>query len=122
MTCEETHILLQALIDGELDAGHAREVEAHVADCPRCAAQLRDYRGMHAAMSAPGLRYQAPASLRARLERALPTTALPAPRASATTRRSLMQGFGMGSMASPPLAPSLVPIRVHTNTAPPSAH
>jgi|SRR5260370_6345884 anti-sigma factor RsiW len=114
MTCEETHILLHALIDGELDAGHAREVEAHVANCPRCAAQLRDYRGMHAAMSAPGLRYQAPASLRARLERALPTTALPAPRASATSRRSLMQGFGMGSMVSAALAACLVLFVVHT--------
>src|SRR5260370_9191913 len=100
MTCEETHILLHALIDGELDAGHAREVEAHVANCPRCAAQLRDYRGMHAAMSAPGLRYQAPASLRARLERALPTPALPAPRAPATSRRLLSPGLGMSGTAS----------------------
>ena len=34
-------MLARALIDGELDAGHAREVEAHVAICPRCAAALR---------------------------------------------------------------------------------
>ena len=27
MTCEETEILLHALIDDELDAGHARAVE-----------------------------------------------------------------------------------------------
>jgi len=40
MTCTETEILLHALLDGELDAGHAREVEAHVADCPHCAAQM----------------------------------------------------------------------------------
>ncbi|MGN6115505.1 MAG: zf-HC2 domain-containing protein, partial [Nitrobacter sp.] len=26
MTCDEADILLHALIDGELDAGHAREV------------------------------------------------------------------------------------------------
>ena len=31
MTCEEAGVLLHALIDGELDAGHAREVEAHLA-------------------------------------------------------------------------------------------
>ena len=40
MTCDEAEILLHALIDGELDAGHAREVEDHIASCPRCAAEL----------------------------------------------------------------------------------
>ena len=40
MTCDEAEVLLHALIDGELDAGHAREVETHVAGCARCAAQL----------------------------------------------------------------------------------
>ena len=41
MTCAEAEILLHALLDGELDAGHAREVETHLETCPRCAAQLR---------------------------------------------------------------------------------
>ena len=40
MTCDEAEVLIHALIDGELDAGHARDVEAHVAGCARCAAQL----------------------------------------------------------------------------------
>ena len=44
MTCDEANILLHALIDGELDAGHAREVEAHIATCPSCAAELAAYR------------------------------------------------------------------------------
>src|ERR1700681_621641 len=114
MTCDETHILLHALIDSELDAGHAREVEVHVAGCPRCAAQLRDYRGMHEAMSTPGVRYQAAESLRARVEKALPATALPAPRASAPSRRSLLKRFAMGSMVSTALAACLVLFVVHT--------
>ena len=38
MTCAETGILIHALLDGELDAGHAHEVEAHVGRCPHCAA------------------------------------------------------------------------------------
>ena len=38
MTCDEAEVLLHALIDGELDAGHAREVEDHIAGCPGCAA------------------------------------------------------------------------------------
>ena len=44
MTCAEAEILIHALLDGELDAGHAREVETHLETCPRCAAQLRAYR------------------------------------------------------------------------------
>ena len=31
MNCEETRPLVHALIDGEVDAGQAREVEAHLA-------------------------------------------------------------------------------------------
>ena len=46
MTCDEAKILLHALIDGELDAGHAREVEAHVATCADCATELAAYRDM----------------------------------------------------------------------------
>jgi anti-sigma factor RsiW len=104
MTCEETSILVHALIDGELDAGHAREVEDHVAACPRCAARLRDYRGLRQALSEPALRYHAPASLRARIQGALPS-----PRARlAPSRRSLFKGFAMGSLTSAALAASLV--------------
>ena len=114
MTCEEAHILLHALIDSELDAGHAREVEAHVASCPHCAAQLRDYRGMREAMSAPRMRYRAPESLCGRIEAALPRTTLSAPRASAPSRRSLLRGFAMGSVVSAALAACLVLFVVHT--------
>jgi anti-sigma factor RsiW len=114
MTCEETDVLLQALVDSELDAGHAREVEEHVANCRRCTAQLRDYRGMHEAMAVPGTRYQAPESLRRRIEAALPTTPLLVARASAPGRRSLLKGFAMGSMVSTALAACLVLFVVHT--------
>ena len=68
MTCDEAEVLLHALIDGELDAGHAREVENHIAGCPRCAAALRDYREMSKAIAEAGARYTAPAALRQRIE------------------------------------------------------
>ncbi len=103
MTCEETRILVHALVDGELDAGHAREVEAHLASCPDCAAQLRDYRVMRQALSAPALRHRAPAALRARIDGALPTR-----RAVAPSRRGLLKGLAMGSVLSGALAASLV--------------
>jgi anti-sigma factor RsiW len=113
MTCDETDILLHALIDNELDAGHARQIEAHAASCRDCAVQLRDFRGMHAAMAAPGVHYRASERLRGRIEAALPNKAAPAPRASAAGRRSLLKGFGMGSVVSTALAACLVLFVVH---------
>ena len=68
MTCDEAEILLHALLDDELDAGHTRDVEAHVADCPRCAAALADYREMSKVFAGGELRYTAPATLRRRIE------------------------------------------------------
>ena len=73
MTCAEAEIMLHALLDGELDAGHAFEVETHLTTCPRCAAQLRAYRELQQAMPAAQLRFAAPMSLRRRIEAALPS-------------------------------------------------
>jgi anti-sigma factor RsiW len=93
MTCDEAEILLHALIDGELDAGHAREVEAHIAGCPACAARLNAYRQMSKAIAGADLHYTAPPALRRRIE-----ASLPQPRA--TSRRAVLRGFAMGSAVS----------------------
>jgi anti-sigma factor RsiW len=106
MTCDEAEILLHALIDGELDAGHAREVEDHIASCPRCPAQLAAYREMSQAVAGAGLRYAAPAALRQRIEASLPQTqarVMP-------NRRSVLRGFAMGSAVSALAATGLVAI------------
>ena len=68
MTCAESEVLLHALLDGELDAGHAREVETHLETCPRCARHLVAYRELQQAMPAAQLRFTAPMSLRRRIE------------------------------------------------------
>jgi anti-sigma factor RsiW len=107
MTCEETEILLHALADDELDVGNARAVEAHVASCPRCAQQLRDIRDIRAALAGRALRFEAPASLRTRIEASL-ATAAPAPRPVRTSRRSLLQGFALGTAMSSAIAASVV--------------
>jgi anti-sigma factor RsiW len=113
MTHEETRALLHALADGELDAGHALEAEAHAATCPVCGPLLQDYRAMHRALSAPTLAYRAPASLRASIEKALS----PQPSAKViplrTNRRSLFQGFALGSVMSAAIAASLVLFVAH---------
>ena len=75
MTCEEAEVLLHALIDGELDAGHTREVERHVAGCARCAARLAASRDLQQALAGGRLRHAAPASLRTSIERTLPKPA-----------------------------------------------
>ena len=107
MTCDEAEILLHALLDGELDAGHAREVEDHIAGCPNCAAQLAAYREMHKAVAGADLRYAAPPGLRRRIE-----TSLPQPQAQtrAPSRRSVLRGFAMGSAMSAIAATGLVAI------------
>jgi anti-sigma factor RsiW len=104
MTCEEADILLQALIDGELDAGHAREVESHVAGCPSCAALANNYREMSRMIAAAGAGYTAPPSLRRRIE-----AALPQPKAT-PNRRAVLRGFALGSAVSAMAATGLVAI------------
>jgi anti-sigma factor RsiW len=101
MTCEETRVLLHALADGELDAGHAREVEAHVAQCAACAAELAAARELKQALRAQPLGFDVPATLRAQIDSVLP---LPA---QATNRRALLKGFALGGFASALAAASL---------------
>ena len=103
MTCEQSSILLHAFLDGEVDARHGPEFESHLTLCPRCAAELRDCREIRRALSRPEMRYEAPAGLRRRIERALPPV-----RASSPRLRTLLQGFTMGTMLSAALAASLV--------------
>ncbi|MFB9265227.1 anti-sigma factor family protein [Bradyrhizobium erythrophlei] len=105
MTCEEAEVLLHALIDGELDAGHARDVEAHIAGCAHCAALARDYREISQAMAGANLRYKAPLELRHRIEKALPK-----PQVAAPSRRSVLRGFALGSAVSAMAATGLFAI------------
>jgi anti-sigma factor RsiW len=112
MTCDDASVLLHALLDGELDAGHAREVEAHVASCARCAAALQGFREMRQAMSGANLRLAAPDSLRQRIEAAIPA---PQRRAATPSRRSLLQGFAFGTVLSAAAAASLVFVVVRSD-------
>ena len=72
MNCDEAKVLMHALIDGELDAGHARELEIHIAGCPSCAANLREFHELRKMMTPGSLSLKAPADLRARIEGKLP--------------------------------------------------
>src|SRR5262249_56523896 len=110
MNCAESEVLLHALIDGELDAGHAHEVEAHAAACSACAEQLASFRVMREAMAGAALQEIAPAQLRSRVEASL---AVPASRIVSMrsffrpTRRSFFGGFAAGSVPSAAVAATL---------------
>ncbi len=117
MNCADCDILLHALVDDELDAGHAREIEAHVQDCPACTEKLAALRALRAAMAAAKLKETAPAGLRSRIEAALPA-APAAPAAAATapaprrllapSRRNFFGGFAAGAVLSGAVAASLM--------------
>ncbi|HWX71665.1 MAG TPA: anti-sigma factor [Xanthobacteraceae bacterium] len=118
MNCAESEVLIHALIDGELDAGHAREVEAHVATCRGCADKLGAFRAMRAAITAAELKEKAPTHLRRRVEAAL--TSPPTEAAGAAgrlgawltiaraSRRNFLGGFALGTAVSAAVAASVV--------------
>lgn len=104
MTCSEAEILLHALLDGELDAGNARDVEAHVQLCPQCGPQLAGYRELQRTMQVAQLRFTAPARLRRRIDEAIPAR----PAARTSSRRSVLKGFVMGTALSTAMAATVL--------------
>jgi anti-sigma factor RsiW len=116
MNCPDAEVLIHALIDGELDASHARDVEAHLATCADCSKKLADLRTMHQSMAAAALKESAPAHLRARIEAALPASSPRAPAPTAApgfnsrglSRRFFAGGFALGTALSGAIAATLV--------------
>jgi anti-sigma factor RsiW len=101
MNCTDAEIFLHALLDGELDAGHAREVEAHIAQCANCAKQFAAFRELRGAMADLDLGFRAPPTLRRRIEKALPKGL------DQTDRREMLKGFMFGGVVSGALAAGL---------------
>jgi anti-sigma factor RsiW len=111
MNCDEAEILLHALIDGELDAGHARDVETHVRKCPSCTEMYDSFGALHQAMSVADLKEKAPEHLRSRIQAALPfqpQKVIVARKFVQPSRRSFFGGFAIGTALSAALAASLV--------------
>ena len=111
MNCAECEILLHALLDGELDAGHARDVESHAAACAACAEKLKSLRAMRQAMTGADLKGVAPAELRRRIEAALPPAlprSAPPRRQLQPSRRAFFGGVAVGGALSAALAASIV--------------
>lgn len=75
--CGHDPLMIQALVDGELDAVHAAEVEVRIAACPTCAEEHARLLALREVLRAPGVRAAAPEALRRRLAESLaaPTAA-----------------------------------------------
>jgi anti-sigma factor RsiW len=72
MTCAESHLLLHAYADGELDVVRSLEMEQHIKGCPKCAAQLNSLKALHTALVDGDFAYRAPASLREKVRQMMP--------------------------------------------------
>jgi anti-sigma factor RsiW len=111
MNCEQARLFIHALVDNELDAVNAAEVEAHVASCPDCAEELAKLKSLRAGLAGARLKELAPAQLRARIDHALPG---PEARTAAMrdfvrpSRRTFIGGFAAGTALSGAIAASLV--------------
>jgi len=116
--CGDKELLLHGLLDGELDAANTLVCEAHLAECAACAAEFRRLQVLCSRIRAPGVGYEASATLRARVAAALGAGAsagtseirvLPAdkdqhaPRARTGPRRTFMPwafGGSVGALAA----------------------
>src|SRR6202012_1059799 len=112
MKCKQSEFLLHRLIDGELDDDCTLGAKAHVAYCVECAATLTELRGLRETIAAANLREIAPASLRGRIEMALPPPSadvidFTSRKATRPARRSFFGGFAAGAILSSALAASL---------------
>ncbi len=106
MNCTECDILLHALLDGELDAGHAREVEAHARSCAACGPKLAAFAALRRQMKNALLREPAPQRLRDRIGTALPPGA--AAGTSRLSRRGFFGGVAAGTAVSGALAATVM--------------
>jgi anti-sigma factor RsiW len=74
LDCPVDHHLLDAYLDGELGFERTVEVEAHLASCGVCSAEVQSWKDIRAEMQTPELYYGAPAHLEAKLRKLLPKT------------------------------------------------
>jgi anti-sigma factor RsiW len=65
--CSDKELLLHGLLDGELDAANTLILEAHLNECAACAAEFRRLQELRSKLRTPGVTFQAPAALRARI-------------------------------------------------------
>ena len=106
--CPDKEMQLQALFDGELDAIHTTELEAHMASCAGCLEAFEAMGEMRTRLRAPGVREPAPDRLRAGLVEGLePPVVRPANDDTPLWRRAPRAMYGGGAAIAVCLALAL---------------
>src|SRR5579862_5638395 len=79
---------MHAHLDGELDLAGDLEVQRHIRECPRCASEYDAIRAMRTRLNDETFRYEAPAALKEKIQRAIPVSSpSPARREAYPSRR-----------------------------------
>jgi anti-sigma factor RsiW len=91
--CPDREPMLQALLDGELDAANALVVEAHLKTCAACAGHFAALQAVHERLGASGLTERAPAHLHGRITQMLDREARQTSPAPASARRPWWTGL-----------------------------
>jgi anti-sigma factor RsiW len=65
--CGDKELLLHGLLDGELDAANTLAIEGHLRECAACAAEFKRLQALRGRLRTPGVAFEAPAALRARI-------------------------------------------------------
>jgi anti-sigma factor (TIGR02949 family) len=88
MTCQEVSRWIGPLLDGELDARNAADVQEHIATCPECQRRYKAEAALSSNLRSLDLAYAAPDSLRQRVALALEAETAGAAVADSTARAS----------------------------------
>jgi anti-sigma factor (TIGR02949 family) len=113
----EARALMQAALDGELDAMTQLRFDAHLAACADCTAEYARLKALSAAIRTQATRYAAPAELRAALVKALPLDVQESPKPSNVVPfRRWLRPAGAGFAVGAALAASLA-VMIDTRNA-----
>lgn len=98
MNCTRMRQVLDAWIDGELDAATSTEIDRHLAECPACLALKGERGALRRELRANAPRFEAPPALRAAILARIEQTALPAP--APARHRQWLQTAAFASIAA----------------------
>jgi anti-sigma factor RsiW len=110
--CPDKDPMLQALLDGELDAANTAAIETHLQTCAGCAARWRTLQALRQSLSSPDLNPPAPPHLHRRVEASIAAEARPRPRTQTRGRWTRLGAAWVGAGAIAAVAASLVVVQL----------
>lgn len=93
MNHEQTELLLQGYVDGELDLKSMLELERHLENCEACSEDYRDLMTLHEALGAESLYHRAPARLNKTIRASIRSSSRP----TVTTPRTAWLWAGLAA-------------------------